>query len=63
MNESRQEERFQPVNHEEASSRHHADEEPTITEDALFAQSAGPKGVSMPKSMSFDDEDDDEIDS
>jgi hypothetical protein len=67
MNESRQEERFQPVIHEEASSRHHADEEPTIAEDALFARSAKPKRVSMAKSVHFDDdsdsEDNDEIDS
>jgi hypothetical protein len=59
MNESRQETHFQPVIHEEASSsRHHADEEPAIAEDALFAQSAGPKGAKiMAKSMSFDDDD------
>jgi hypothetical protein len=72
INEPHQEERFQRVIHEEAcSSRHHADEEPTIAEDALyalFAKSAGPKGDKiMERSMSFDDDDidddEDEIDS
>jgi hypothetical protein len=49
MNESRhdKEEHLQPVIHEEASSHHDADEEPTIADVALFAQSSEPKIASM----------------
>jgi hypothetical protein len=44
MNESRQqkEDNFQPVIHEKAEVQHDADEKPTITEVALFAQITGP---------------------
>jgi hypothetical protein len=44
-----------PVIHEDASSHHDADEEPTIAEDSLVAPSAGPKRVSVAKSVSFHD--------
>jgi hypothetical protein len=67
MNESRhdKEERLQPVIHEEASSHHDADEEPTIADAALFAQAAEPKRASMEMSSSFDyeNEEEDELDS
>jgi hypothetical protein len=58
MNESRhdKEERLQPVIHEESLSHHDADEEPTIADVALFAQSAEPKRASMEKDVPFDEE-------
>jgi hypothetical protein len=57
MNESPRDkkDRFQQVVHDEASSHHDADEEPTIAEDSLIAPSAGPKRVSVAKSVSFND--------
>jgi hypothetical protein len=63
MNESRhdKEERLQPVIHEEASSHHDADEEPTIADVALSTQSAEPIIASMGKSSTFDDADDNEF--
>jgi hypothetical protein len=58
VNESRHEkkESFQPVVHEQSPIHHDADEEPTISKDALFARITGRKRASMVKSVSFDDD-------
>jgi hypothetical protein len=59
-NESRhdKDKHIQAVIHEDTSSHNDADEEPTIAEGTLFAQSAEPKRASMENSVSFDDDDD-----